>query len=151
VAEDGGKQLISNLRSATGCNYANAGRSPRHLIGAYTHWNCAPLPRTFCGGQAYRLKADLLKDEFERYGPTMRLLLRHTQALITQITQTAVCNRHHSGEAAARDTGAAQQRRGAIAAATPGEASAVRVQLSRKAHHAGEHEGVVRGAGEGLY
>jgi CRP-like cAMP-binding protein len=47
-------------------------------------------------GHAYRLKADLLKNEFERYGPTMHLLLRYTQALITQMAQTAVCNRHHS-------------------------------------------------------
>ena len=47
-------------------------------------------------GHAFRLKADLLKDEFERYGPTMHLLLRYTQALITQMAQTAVCNRHHS-------------------------------------------------------
>src|SRR6202165_494222 len=47
-------------------------------------------------GQAFRLKADLLKHEFERYGPTMHLLLRYTQALITQMAQTAVCNRHHS-------------------------------------------------------
>ena len=48
------------------------------------------------GGSAFRLKADLLKDEFGRFGPTMRLLLRYTQALITQMAQTAVCNRHHS-------------------------------------------------------
>jgi CRP-like cAMP-binding protein len=47
-------------------------------------------------GHAYRLRADLLKGEFERYGPTMHLLLRYTQALITQMAQTAVCNRHHS-------------------------------------------------------
>jgi CRP-like cAMP-binding protein len=47
-------------------------------------------------GQAYRLKANLLSSEFERYGPTMHLLLRYTQALITQMAQTAVCNRHHS-------------------------------------------------------
>jgi CRP-like cAMP-binding protein len=47
-------------------------------------------------GQAFRLKADLLKDEFGRFGPTMHLLLRYTQALITQMAQTAVCNRHHS-------------------------------------------------------
>ena len=47
-------------------------------------------------GHAYRLKADLLKNEFERHGPTMHLLLRYTQALITQMAQTAVCNRHHS-------------------------------------------------------
>jgi len=47
-------------------------------------------------GHAFRLKAELLKNEFERYGPTMHLLLRYTQALITQMAQTAVCNRHHS-------------------------------------------------------
>jgi CRP-like cAMP-binding protein len=47
-------------------------------------------------GYAFRLKADLLTHEFERYGPTMHLLLRYTQALITQMSQTAVCNRHHS-------------------------------------------------------
>jgi CRP-like cAMP-binding protein len=47
-------------------------------------------------GHAYRLKADLLKTEFGRFGPTMHLLLRYTQALITQMAQTAVCNRHHS-------------------------------------------------------
>ena len=49
-------------------------------------------------GHAYRLKAQLLKDEFNRAGPTLHLLLRYTQALITQMTQTAVCNRHHSVE-----------------------------------------------------
>src|ERR1700704_590275 len=47
-------------------------------------------------GHGFRLKADLLKDEFGRFGPTMHLLLRYTQALITQMAQTAVCNRHHS-------------------------------------------------------
>jgi CRP-like cAMP-binding protein len=47
-------------------------------------------------GLAYRLKASLLKTEFARFGPTMQLLLRYTQALITQMSQTAVCNRHHS-------------------------------------------------------
>ena len=47
-------------------------------------------------GHGYRLKAELLKSEFERSGPTMHLLLRYTQALITQMAQTAACNRHHS-------------------------------------------------------
>jgi len=47
-------------------------------------------------GRGYRLKAQFLKDEFNRAGPFMRLLLRYTQALITQMAQTAVCNRHHS-------------------------------------------------------
>lgn len=47
-------------------------------------------------GRGYRLAAGLLKSEFNRFGPTMQLLLRYTQALITQMTQTSVCNRHHS-------------------------------------------------------
>jgi len=47
-------------------------------------------------GQAYRLDARILKEEFHRAGPVQRLLLRYTQALITQMAQTAVCNRHHS-------------------------------------------------------
>jgi len=47
-------------------------------------------------GHAYRLDGTLLKDEFYRAGPMQHLLLRYTQALITQMAQTAVCNRHHS-------------------------------------------------------
>jgi CRP-like cAMP-binding protein len=47
-------------------------------------------------GHGFRLRADLLKNEFGRFGPAMHLLLRYTQALITQMAQTAVCNRHHS-------------------------------------------------------
>jgi CRP-like cAMP-binding protein len=47
-------------------------------------------------GQGWRLRARMVKDEFERLGPVMHLLLRYTQALITQMAQTAVCNRHHS-------------------------------------------------------
>jgi hypothetical protein len=46
-------------------------------------------------GQGYRLKAEAIKDEFNR-APVLHLLLRYTQALITQMAQTAVCNRHHS-------------------------------------------------------
>ncbi len=49
-------------------------------------------------GFCYRLKARWIKSEFNRAGPVMRLLLRYTQALITQMTQTAVCNRHHTIE-----------------------------------------------------
>jgi CRP-like cAMP-binding protein len=50
------------------------------------------------GGHGYRMKAHLIKAEFERGGPTQRLLLRYAQALMTQTMQTAVCNRHHSVE-----------------------------------------------------
>ena len=46
-------------------------------------------------GGCVRLRASALKSEFNRYGVGMHLLLRYTQALITQMTQTAVCNRHH--------------------------------------------------------
>jgi CRP-like cAMP-binding protein len=49
-------------------------------------------------GHAYRLERRLLKEEFARAGLLQRLLLRYTQALITQMTQTAACNRHHSVE-----------------------------------------------------
>src|SRR6185437_12322772 len=47
-------------------------------------------------GHAYRLIGQRLKDEFHRNGPMQLLLLRYTQALLTQMAQTAVCNRHHS-------------------------------------------------------
>ena len=47
-------------------------------------------------GQGFRMRGQLLKEEFNRSGPVLHLLLRYTQALITQMAQTAVCNRHHS-------------------------------------------------------
>ncbi len=49
-------------------------------------------------GFGYRLNGQLLKDEFNRAGPVLHILLRYTQALITLMTQTAVCNRHHTVE-----------------------------------------------------
>jgi CRP-like cAMP-binding protein len=47
-------------------------------------------------GAGYRMQSQYLKREFNRGGPMMLLLLRYTQALITQMSQTAVCNRHHT-------------------------------------------------------
>src|SRR5437773_820369 len=47
-------------------------------------------------GEGFRMRGQLLKNEFNRSGPVLHLLLRYTQALITQMAQTAVCNRHHS-------------------------------------------------------
>jgi CRP-like cAMP-binding protein len=47
-------------------------------------------------GTGFRLRADVMLDAFERDAAVMHLLLRYTQALITQMAQTAVCNRHHS-------------------------------------------------------
>ena len=49
-------------------------------------------------GHAYVLKSEVIQEEFERAGPLHRLLLRYTQALIAQMTQTAVCNRLHTLE-----------------------------------------------------
>jgi CRP-like cAMP-binding protein len=50
------------------------------------------------GGHGYQLKSRILMEEFHRGGVTQHLLLRYTQALMTQVSQTAVCNRHHSVE-----------------------------------------------------
>jgi CRP-like cAMP-binding protein len=49
-------------------------------------------------GHAYRLKTQVLMREFERNGNLQHLLLRYTQVLMTQVSQTAVCNRHHTVE-----------------------------------------------------
>jgi CRP-like cAMP-binding protein len=47
-------------------------------------------------GYAYRLTGNRLKQEFSRHGELLHILLRYTQSLLTQMSQTAVCNRHHS-------------------------------------------------------
>lgn len=47
-------------------------------------------------GHAYRLPRPMVKEEFNRHGQLLMLMLRYTQSLITQVAQTAVCNRHHS-------------------------------------------------------
>ena len=47
-------------------------------------------------GQGWRLRASVIQDEFNRSKPVLQLLLRYTQALITQMAQKAVCNRHHT-------------------------------------------------------
>ena len=47
-------------------------------------------------GRGFRLRANVVMQEFNRGGPVLHLLLRYTQALITQMAQTAVCNRHHT-------------------------------------------------------
>lgn len=49
-------------------------------------------------GNAYRMPGRLMMDEFHRNGPFQRLMLRYAQSLITQMAQTAVCNRHHTVE-----------------------------------------------------
>jgi CRP-like cAMP-binding protein len=63
------------------------------FMGGETMPNRAVVPSA---GHAYRLEGQLLKQEFNRSGELQHLLLRYTQALLTQMAQTAVCNRHHS-------------------------------------------------------
>jgi CRP-like cAMP-binding protein len=65
------------------------------LMGGNTTPGLATVQTAGC---CYRLKGRLLMEEFNRAGPMMRLMLRYTQALMTQISLTAVCNRHHSIE-----------------------------------------------------
>lgn len=68
-------------------------------ISLFMGGNTTPsLATVYTGGHGYRLKAQLMMEEFNRAGPMMRLMLRYTQALMTQMAQTAVCNRHHSVE-----------------------------------------------------
>jgi CRP-like cAMP-binding protein len=54
--------------------------------------------QVLCAGYAYRIRAGLLKGQFERESPLLQLLLRYTQALVTQVGQVVACNRHHSTE-----------------------------------------------------
>src|SRR5450631_435654 len=56
----------------------------------------ASRARVQSAGRAFRLMAALMKEEFYRGGPVLHLLLRYTQALMTQMVQTAACNKHHS-------------------------------------------------------
>jgi CRP-like cAMP-binding protein len=63
------------------------------LLGGQTTPNQAVVQSA---GHAYRIRADVIKHEFEQGGPLQHLLLLYTQALIAQMAQTAVCNRHHS-------------------------------------------------------
>ncbi len=64
-----------------------------HFLGGKSLPNRAVVQ---CAGRGYRVCAQAIKDEFDRSGSVQCLLLRYVQTLITQIAQTAVCNRHHS-------------------------------------------------------
>jgi CRP-like cAMP-binding protein len=81
-----------------------AGVGNEGVVGVSIFMGGAATPNraiVLCAGHAYRIKAKLLMDEFNRSGGRraghlQHLLLRYTQALITQMSQTAVCNRHHT-------------------------------------------------------
>ena len=83
----------------TGASAEAAGVGNEGVVGVSLYMGGDTTPSSAVvqtAGHAYRLDAGLLKREFSRGGPMQGLLLRYTQALITQITQNAACNRHHS-------------------------------------------------------
>ena len=85
----------------SGASAEAAGVGNEGVVGVslFTGGNTTPSSAVVqTAGHAYRLERRLLKQEFDRAGLLQRLLLLYTQALITQMMQTAVCNRHHSVE-----------------------------------------------------
>jgi len=86
---------------ATGASASVAGVGSEGVVGISLFMGGESTPSSAVvqtAGHAYRLERRLLKQEFDRCGPMQRLLLRYTQALMAQMSQTAVCNRHHSVE-----------------------------------------------------
>jgi len=91
--------LLCSLRSGASAEIAGVGNEGVVGISLFMGGESTPSSAVVqTAGQAYRLPARLLKEEFQRGGLLQRLLLRYTQALLTQMFQTAACNRHHSIE-----------------------------------------------------
>jgi CRP-like cAMP-binding protein len=87
------------MEDGASAEIAGVGNEGVLRISLFMGGNTTPsLATVQTAGYGYRLKARLMMEEFNRAGPMMRLMLRYTQALITQMSQTAVCNRHHSVE-----------------------------------------------------
>ncbi len=86
---------------ASGASAESAGVGNEGVVGISLFMGGDTVPSSAvvqAAGHAYRLESRLLKQEFDRAGLLQRLLLRYTQALLTQVSQTAACNRHHSVE-----------------------------------------------------
>jgi CRP-like cAMP-binding protein len=87
------------MESGASAEIAGVGNEGVLGISLFMGGNTTPSRATVqTAGKGYRLKGRLMMEEFNRAGPMMRLMLRYTQALMTQMSQTAVCNRHHSVE-----------------------------------------------------
>lgn len=87
------------MESGASAEIAGVGNEGVLGISLFMGGNTTPSRATVqTAGSGFRLKGRLMMEEFNRAGPMMRLLLRYTQALMTQMSQTAVCNRHHSVE-----------------------------------------------------
>jgi CRP-like cAMP-binding protein len=91
--------LHYSLESGAAAEASGVGREGVVGISLFMGGNTTPSSAVvLTAGHAYRLDRHILKQEFERAGLMQRLLLRYTQALMTQMAQTAACNRHHSVE-----------------------------------------------------
>ncbi len=87
------------MESGASCEIAGVGNEGVLGISLFMGGNTTPSRAIVqTAGYGYRLKTNLLMEEFNRGGVMQHLLLRYTQALITQVSQTAVCNRHHAVE-----------------------------------------------------
>ncbi len=91
--------LLYILESGSSSEIAGVGNEGVLGISLFMGGNTTPSSAIVqTGGYSYRLPAKILREEFNRAGVLQRLLLRYTQTLVMQITQNAVCNRHHSIE-----------------------------------------------------
>jgi CRP-like cAMP-binding protein len=91
--------LLIMLESGSSAEIAGVGNEGIVGISLFMGGDTTPSTAVVqTAGHAYRLPARLLKEDFNRGGLMQRLLLRYTQALLTQMCQTAACNRHHSIE-----------------------------------------------------
>jgi CRP-like cAMP-binding protein len=85
------------MESGASAEIAGVGNEGVLGISLFMGGNTTPSRATVqTAGSGYRLKGRVMMEEFNRAGAMMRLMLRYTQALMTQMSQTAVCNRHHS-------------------------------------------------------
>jgi CRP-like cAMP-binding protein len=91
--------LLCILESGSSAEIAGVGNEGMLGVSLFLGGDTTPSSAVVqTGGHGYRLRGKLLKEEFDRAGLLHRLLLRYTQALLTQMFQTAACNRHHSIE-----------------------------------------------------
>jgi CRP-like cAMP-binding protein len=91
--------LLYTMESGSSAEIAGVGNEGILGISLFMGGDTTPSSAVVqTAGEGYRLPGKLLKEEFNRAGLMQRLLLRYTQALLTQMCQTAACNRHHSIE-----------------------------------------------------
>jgi CRP-like cAMP-binding protein len=98
--EDSIISMVSTVIDKAVVEVGLAGRQEMACVAAFLGANSTPHQGIVqCQGRAMRIRSNVLREEFQRGGKLQELLLRHTQALLVQVAQTAVCNRLHGLEA----------------------------------------------------